>query len=345
MRTLIFGAGTDCARLLGGGLPAEEILGLLDNDPARHGTSFHGHRILAPAALATLAYDRIRIASSATTAIYRQLLALGVPEEKIESPLLEPANRRRLAALRGKHAGRPAVIVGNGPSLQIADLDVLAASDAVTFAFNKIFLAFDRTAFRPTYYMVEDFLVAENNAAAIDALRGMPKLFPEVLLRWVKQDDDTILFGLTHQDPAAGVAEFSEDPLDLKWGSSVTYTAIELAFYLGCDPVYLIGVDFKFDVPAGPLPQVLAAGGERNHFLPHYRQPGERWNKPMIEFTRLAYEAAYAHAQRTGRRIYNATRGGALEVFPRDDFDAQFPARAIGGPVASPAAAAGGRGS
>jgi hypothetical protein len=82
-------------------------------------------------------------------------------------------------------------------------------------------------------------------------------------------------------------------------------------------------VDFTFDLPCEQTDQILIGRDtERNHFVANYRNPGERWNRPMFERTKIAYEAAQAYAQRTGRRVLNATRGGALEVFPRVDFDA-----------------------
>jgi hypothetical protein len=328
MRTVIFGAGTDCLRLLERGLPGEEVIGLIDNDPAKPGTRLHGIPILSADALGTLSYDRVRLASSETPTIRRQALALGVPEEKLWCPLLEPANRSRLAALSGRHAGQRAVIVGNGPSLRLGDLDTLSRQrEVVKFACNKIYLAYERTAFRPDYFMVEDFLVAENNAAALNAHRGCPKLYRDTLLRWLEPDDDTILFGMTVLEPKNGVIQFSEDPLEFFWGASVTYTALQLAFHLGCTDVYLTGIDFTFATPVSdPTAPVFRAGGEKNHFLPDYRQPGERWNRPRPDVTRLAYEAARAHAARTGRRIFNATRGGALEVFERVPFDQAFPA-------------------
>jgi len=322
MRTLIFGAGTDCARLLSRGLPGEEIVGLVDNDPTKRGSLVHGHRVHGPEDLSGLRYDRLRIASSATMPIYRQLRALGIADEVLCAPLLEHGNRKRLEALRGAHAGRPAVIVGNGPSLRLEDLDAIDRSGMLSFAFNKIYLAYDRTSFRPDYYIVEDFLVAENNAAAINALRGTPKLFPDILLRWVEADADTILYGMTFRGPEFGPPGFSEDPMDFQWGATVVYSAMQWAAYMGCDPVHLVGLDFTFALSADPQQQVHVAGAaEKNHFLPEYRKPGERWNKPMLEFNRQAFEVARAHAEKCGRRIFNATRGGALEVFPRVDLD------------------------
>lgn len=331
-RTVLFGAGTDAQRELRAPRADERVVAVLDSNPKRRGAWFEDFNVFGPQELPLLEYDRIRIASSATSAIHRQLRALGIPEEKLAAPLYDTENRRRLAALKDVHRGRTAVIVGNGPSLRLADLDALAASDAVTFAFNKIYLAYDRTPFRPTYFMVEDHLVAENNAAAIDAVRGSTRLYRDFLLRWLQPADDAVLFGLSIEEPKDGRVGFSVDPLDLCWGASVTYSALQLALYMGCEKVYLTGIDFTFTMPGVQPKDVLVAGAERNHFLPEYRQPGERWNRPRPEVTQLAFEAARNHAAAHGCRIFNATRGGALKVFPRADFDAVFPRRPLSMP-------------
>lgn len=331
MRTLIFGAGSDCERLLRNGLPGEEILGLIDNDPAKHGSIQHGHRVFGADVLVTMDYDRVRIASSETPAIHRQLRSLGVPEEKLSCPLLEKENRDRLTRLRGAHSGETAVIIGNGPNLKMEDLDRLHQHRVVTFAFNKIYLAYDRTPFRPTYFMVEDFLVAENNAAILNGLRGRPKIYRDTLLRWLEADEETVLFGMTCLDPVDGVVGFSEDPFEFFYGASVAYTAIQMAFYMGCATIYMIGLDFRFTVPSDESAKVFVSEGEQNHFLPGYRPQGERWNRPRTEVTQLAFAAAQSFAANTGRRIFNASRGGVIEVFPRIDFDTAFPPQRIEG--------------
>lgn len=326
IRTVIFGAGSDCMRLLQRGLPGEEIIALIDNDSAKHGTWLHGVQVHAADALRTLKYDRVRIASSETPTLRRQALERGVPEGKLFSALLEPGNRQRLGALRGRHAGQRAVVVGNGPSLLLRDLDVLARQPGlVKIAFNKIYLAYARTTFRPDYFMVEDFLVAENNAAALNGHRGCPKLYRDTLLRWLEPDEDTVLFGMTVREPdERGTILFSEDPMEFFWGGSVTYTAVQFAFFLGCTEVVLTGVDFTLAPPRDPAARVLTGAGEQQHFLPEYRPVGERWNRPRQDVTAHAYRAAQAVAERTGRRILNATRGGSLEIFSRVDFDRIF---------------------
>ena len=86
------------------------------------------------------------------------------------------ANDRKLAALKDKHKGQRCFVIGNGPSLRISDLDRL--KDEITFASNKIYLAFEETDWRPTYYTAVDRLVIESLHEVISHL-DLTKLLPD----------------------------------------------------------------------------------------------------------------------------------------------------------------------
>jgi len=74
----------------------------------------------------------------------------------------------QIKKLKNIHKNKRAFIIGNGPSLCISDLDRL--KDEVTFACNKIYLAFDQTDWRPTYLFLADTMVAKNNVERIESL-------------------------------------------------------------------------------------------------------------------------------------------------------------------------------
>lgn len=323
-RAVYFGAGSDAERVMRARAAEEAVLYFVDNDQSRHGSRFLGLEVRSPSALLSGGFDRVRIVCGATWAAVGQLQSLGVPREKIAADVLETRNLAFLKSLPGKHTGRRAFIVGNGPSLRLADLDAIQDAGDVSFAFNKIYLAFGETRFRPGYYMVDDRLVAQSNAGAISALRGFPKLFPDVLLRWVEKDADTYVFGMTFQDRAAPVSRISESPLNLYSGWTVAYTALQMALLMGCDPICLVGMDFDYaGLQAGQAEgDVLVQTDARNHFHAAYRVRGERWLKPNPEFSRKSFESARALASRKQVRILNATRGGKLDVFERVPFEA-----------------------
>ncbi len=234
-------------------------------------------------------------------------------------------NDRILAGLRDKEKGKRAFIIGNGPSLNVKDLDRLKGE--VTFASNKIYLAFEETDWRPTYYGVEDGLVAQQNFAAIKAINGFQKFFPTRLKMIVPKFEDGIYFNLHWQEFFPSRPGFGVNPLEtFYWGSTITYTHLQFAFYLGIQEVFLLGVDFSFEVPKkekgdGEGENVLVSKGEVNHFHPEYRKPGEKWFVPNLHVQEKSFEAAKEFYNASGRTIYNATRGGKLEIFPRIDFD------------------------
>ena len=80
------------------------------------------------------------------------------------------SNKNKLSALKNCYMGRRAFIIGNGPSLRNTDIQKLKGE--ITIGSNSIFLLFEDTGFRPTFYTVEDRLVAEDRAPTINKLTG-----------------------------------------------------------------------------------------------------------------------------------------------------------------------------
>jgi hypothetical protein len=240
-------------------------------------------------------------------------------------PLTE--NDRRVAALKDKHRGQRCFIIGSGPSLKIADLDSL--KDEVTFACNKIYLAFDETEWRPTYYSILDVLVAENNKATINKL-NLCKIFHEDVRPFVDDAADVIWLRGLSEPFVDGEYEgrFSTNALEGVYGGwTVIYPQMQLAFFMGIRKIYLIGVDFSFTVPksTGRLcasGEVLEHQGESNHFHPEYRMPGETWTMPLLDLQYKAFRAAKRTVETHGGSIFNASRKTALDIFPCVDLDA-----------------------
>jgi len=113
-----------------------------------------------------------------------------------------------------------------------------------------------------------------------------------------------------------GYPKFSEDFSRKAYeGWTVTYVCLQLAVYMGFKEIYLIGVDFNYSA------NLL---DERNHFSPDYIKPGGTVGNIFVEEVRNAYTSAKKYADSHGLKIYNATRGGKLEVFERVDFDDLF---------------------
>ena len=81
-------------------------------------------------------------------------------------------NREAIKRFQGIHNGERCFIVANGPSLLKTNLDLLA--NEITFGLNRIYLNFDKSSFRPTYYVSVNELILEQFATEISKL-DMPK--------------------------------------------------------------------------------------------------------------------------------------------------------------------------
>ena len=180
-----------------------------------------------------------------------------------------------MSLLKNKHYGQRAFLIGNGPSLQVSDLSLLEGE--VTFASNKIYLAFGSTSWRPTYYCVEDDQVFLQNYADIHCLADVVKLVSNSLLQFGLPLNDAIYFNHRWNSFFPGLPDFSVDPFEgVHWGSTITYTMIQLALYMGIKEIYLLGIDFKFEVPKSAVhaDQLILSVGEQNHFHKDYRKKG-----------------------------------------------------------------------
>ena len=245
-------------------------------------------------------------------------------------------------ALRNKCSGQRAFVIGNGPSLKIEDLDRL--KNEITFASNKIYLAFESTDWRPTYYTVTDQLVAANNCDQIRQL-DIPMLLPtsvraygiasEQTLWYRESGYNSYLDGLSPEQLDGASPRFTRDAVfPIHGGYTVIYHQLQLAWHMGIRNIYLLGVDFSFSIPPKTIlderfkieeyRNALVSNGECNHFHPKYRSPGETWSKPRLDLQACAFRAARVIFEAENGFLKNASRKTALRELPIENFDTLF---------------------
>ncbi len=217
-----------------------------------------------------------------------------------------------------KHLGKRCFIIGNGPSLNKMDLSPL--KDEITFGLNRIYLIFPDTGFETTYLVSVNRLVIEQSAADLQAL-SMPKFFSWHARRYLENRRDIMYIRAKY----GGVHDFSVDAPHRVWeGATVTYVAMQIAYYMGFSAVILIGVDHSFATKGAPNQEIISDGPDPNHFHPDYFGKGFRWQLPDLDTSENSYELARAHYQANGRTIVDATVGGRLEVFPKVNYSDLF---------------------
>ncbi|WP_286131652.1 6-hydroxymethylpterin diphosphokinase MptE-like protein [Bacillus sp. FJAT-25509] len=211
----------------------------------------------------------------------------------------------QLKILQSKHKGQRCFIVATGPSLTAADLQLL--KEEVTISMNSICLAFDETDWRPTYYGIQDVGVFNLLQPSIENSGLQYKFISHTIAKQKQVSEGYYVFPLNlldHMIPHKKYkTKFSDDAFKVIYdGYSITYSMIQLAVYMGFSEIYLIGVDCNYSLNS---PQ---------HFKDYgYRETSSEAVIRMIN----AYKEAKKFADRNQIKIYNATRGGMLEVFER----------------------------
>lgn len=229
-------------------------------------------------------------------------------------------SRIKIAAEKDKYLGKRCFIIGNGPSLTSDDLDAL--KDEVTFASNRIFKMFDKTDWRPTYYAILDESIACDddvppNVNALDCELKFIRKQGWFVCRAIK---NPCFLHTWYGGQYVGNPEFSADlTKGIYTIATVTYSLIQIARYMGFSEIYLIGVDHKYANERKQDGSIVKNEGIKSYFGKQ-----ENLEKKVVAATwemEKAYQYAEDYSRKNGFRIYNATRGGYLEVFERVDFD------------------------
>lgn len=229
-------------------------------------------------------------------------------------------SREELDSIRNIHRGRRGFVIANGPSLDAADLERL--TNEITIAANKIHLMFENTAWRPQYFSVTDELVWNritpdiqrnyNRIYILDNLDIRHAISPTTSVRQLSPRHDT---RQGNKIPFSG---------DLRFGAfsgySVTYFNLQLAWFLGLSPVYLLGLDHEYrDEPLKG--RSFVQKGQHNHFLPNYRKPGERVMRARPDKIERYLQIAEQFSRANGWQILNASRYSATKAFTKVEFD------------------------
>ncbi len=224
---------------------------------------------------------------------------------------------KRLAALKDSHKGERCFLLGNGPSLRETDLTRLRGEQ--TLGFNRIYLAFPELGFTTRYYLSVNDLVVEQCAQDIQNL-SIPRFVSWRARKWLQPQENLFFLHTTYTGP-----KFARDITGRMWeGATVTYAALQVAYYLGFSEVILIGVDHNFVTQGKPNTTITSQGDDPNHFHPGYFGKGFRWQLPDLDTSEIAYRMAKEAYEADGRSVIDATIGGKLRVFPRVDYDSLF---------------------
>jgi hypothetical protein len=251
----------------------------------------------------------------------------------------------RNTCLKDRHKGERCFILATGPSVKEQDLSVL--QDELCIAVSHFFVHKDIRQIKPRYHVLAPYHPPFSFADIKKVFDGFSEYYP---------DDMTYLFGhypyefsvfnFLRQNP--NYSRISPYFIDYTNSTSmdennfmdpdfwditkspfqtrtVIYIAIQAAVYMGCKEIYLLGCDHDY---------LLDTKRVTNHHF--YKEEegvsdvdhlsaftSERWFEEYY-FRWKQYRLMRIFINTLGGEIFNATKGGMLDVFPREQLNDIF---------------------
>lgn len=210
-------------------------------------------------------------------------------------------------------------IVATGPSLAIKDLEKLQNKNEYTFAVNTSYKIFDKIEWRPSFYVVTDKSCLEIYGKEILDQKLKEYFFTDSNLDFMNKNNMNNNLHYIHAvyDKSDGLIRFSEDISKQVYnnaeGGTVIYSCLQIAVYMGFSEIYILGADCDYST-------------SKKHFIENYYHENDDGDKRKFNYEGVfkEYQSAKWYADCHDVKIYNATRGGKLEIFDRVDFDSLF---------------------
>ena len=233
------------------------------------------------------------------------------------SPVLSRASRlttvRDIAELRDLEAGQRCFIVATGPSLGRLPLTLLA--DDFVIGVNRAYLALRQGLPHIDILLVADPAAYHTYHEELEAAPVACRLYRSNVHDLVTakgHDPRRSLNYPFHVEPWMDEGVFARDLAGGTYrGATVVLEAVQVAYYMGCSEVYVLGCDLDY---SGAATHFYAGG-------PH--EEASRTVMP-IDRARKSMMVAKSVYETEGRVLLNATAGGSLEEIGRIDFLSLF---------------------
>lgn len=237
----------------------------------------------------------------------------------------------RNSRFKNLHHNKRCFILGNGSSLKKQNITSL--KNEITFVMNAFWKhPIISPHWQPTYYCFADPITFDGEDVWVDFFSSLKrkikksiffvpffgkatidkqKLLPvekTYYVRFEEAKNDKQVIDLTNYIPPA---------------QSTSQLAIEIAIYMGCSPIYLLGLDHDWLSHRGIDRHFYRGKTIKSHPKVSNDLSQATYKSELEACLRLwnRYEYLKELATRQGIKILNATDGGFLDVFPRVRFE------------------------
>lgn len=207
-----------------------------------------------------------------------------------------------LKQFKGIHCGKRCFIVATGPSLTEKDYNRL--SGEYTIGVNGLCLWFNDDIAETDYFVISDDDVYRRVESKLKILKKTQIFISERVKKTTNVDVRFNVFPVNIWNRFIANTFKKKMSNDISVCSydeeTVVFHAIQLALHLGFSEIYLIGTDCNYRQ-------------KKKYAADHGKEVDINLGDKMLQ----SYEVVKLYQERFGFNIYNATRGGMLEIFPR----------------------------
>ena len=254
-----------------------------------------------------------------------------------ERSFVESDEWEKVLAMKDIHKGKRAFVLGNGPSINLQDLTLLR--DEITFVANWFINHKRFRRINPTYYCVSSHEMFGGWGKAPELNADFARLVAEKqteqtfffsnrfapYLRQLGLVPDARLRSLIFDRPKFLIEEIGTQNYDLNRCMDDGYTVlltfcVPLCVHFGITDIYLLGCDCDYGLTTASDPKAYFYRPEQHtsattsfNSLVRIWTPGG----PIFQ----TYEIVANEAEKRGTRMWNATRGGRLELLPRVEYE------------------------
>lgn len=217
-----------------------------------------------------------------------------------------------------RYTGKRCFLVATGPSLKIKDLEIINKNNEYSFGVNTSYKVFLKSNWRPNFFVVTDRICQKIYGDEILREKSIDYFFTDCNLEFMhNHKDNNLNYIHAVYDKSDGLIRFSEDISKQVYnnaeGGTVIYSCLQIAVYMGFSEIYILGADCDYST-------------SKKHFIENYYHENDDGDKRKFNYEGVfkEYQSAKWYADCHDVKIYNATRGGKLEIFDRVDFDSLF---------------------
>ncbi|HAM96754.1 MAG: hypothetical protein UR96_C0003G0057 [candidate division WS6 bacterium GW2011_GWC1_36_11] len=242
---------------------------------------------------------------------------------------------------KDQYKGKRCFIIGNGPSLNKHDLNLLKGE--YLFSVNSMTITKEFDMLQPNFHvMVDSTRFDENNKIFHQNMQDLADksnppicIFPIRFKSYFEKYGFDKKLEIIYVYPKTKTKQIKEIDFTKRVPpyQNVVNIALYFAIYLGFSEIYLIGCDMTGVVVIYDENEEVDYGGhfyeEKNKKEVKYMKElhKERSNEFMLKAYGFVFELfrlTQDYALKNNIKIYNATKGGSLDVFPRIKYEKLF---------------------